>query len=220
MKSTIGTILGTVALGLIKKKIGSSSRIEKYDLKLIFINDASINVSYLHPSEFDLTVEDEEIKNVDHNSRLILFPVENSKIIKRAGLYLNWIGLDFDQDDDPEYGLVYDGSFRYVMEPYDQSMNNFTIPRKLISQELSDTHINEAFKKAQSDLIDIFGSVFDGSYNEFHQPAIWDDLSKLPKVIESIPIYWVIDKHGRKLSLNEFNKNNSDNKYKSKLRRR
>jgi len=218
--SAIATVFGTVTLGLIKKKIGSSSRIEKYDLKLIFINDIGINVSYLHPSEFDLTVEDEHIKNVDHNSRLILFPVENSEVIKSAGLYLNWIGLDFNEEDDPEFGLVYDAYFQYVMEPYDQSMNQHTIPIKALYQELQNTHIQEAFKKAQSYLLSIYGHIKDDYFNEFTEPDVEYDFSNASKNLQSIPIYWVIDKHGKKVSLHEFKTNNSDNKYKSKLRRR
>lgn len=216
--SSMITVFGAAALGLIKKKIGSSSRIVKDDLKLIFIDQRGINVSYLQPIEFNLTVEDEQIKDQLHDNRLILFPVENSKIIKRAGLYLNWIGLDFDEEDDPEFGLVYDAYFQYVMEPYDQSMNKYTIPNKALYQELRNTHIQEAFKKAQSYLLSKYGYLKDDYFNEFTEPEIGYDLSMTRKFIQSLPVYFILDRYGKKITLNEHNTKNSQ--HKSKLRRR
>ena len=224
MKPTIATILGTVAFGILKGKLGSTVKIFKEDKRLLTIPGIGVNLNYVLPEEFGLEIEDEVIKNADHRNRLILYPVKNSSIIKAAGLYLNWISLGFDEQEDPEFGLTYEAFLQYVLEPYEDfnywegahnSLNAQTLSEEVIKNHES---ISSAFSRAQQDLLDIYGEIMTSDFDPYFVPIEYDISHKVKHCrVTKIPLYFTLDKNGEKISLS---KHKFPTREEIKLRRR
>lgn len=237
MKSTIATIIGTAALGLLKEKLGSSAKIKKQQLKVIKVPEMwmktyATNLDYLG-------IDINRINDYDSNqlNRLFLFPIENSPLIKSAGLFLE--GMDI-SDEDEELGDLYSIYWIYVIEPHDQNMvlNQQTLDNlKDTLDNLKDIYheVCLAFNAAQEKVIDEdvayddSGEFGPGDMEEFmeykgkqfkHELDYNNKLSSgwgssVWRVI-SIPIF-TIEKNGKKIKLNEYKQTVKKN---PKLRRR
>jgi len=125
MNTTIATILGTAALGLLKGKLGSSVKVireNKYffimpELYVRFyattLDYLGVNIHEIHNEELLHPIDD--IK--EH--RVFLHTIENSPIIKSVGLYLTETEIS---DDDPGLDILYSVYWHFVIETYDNSL--------------------------------------------------------------------------------------------------
>ena len=217
MKSTVATIIGTAALGLLKEKLGSSAKIKKQQLKLIdvpamWMRTYATNLDYL-----GININDLNDTDPDQLNRLFLFPIENSSTLKSAGLFLDGIDIS---DEDENLGDLYSVFWSYVIEPYDENLvlNQETIEH--IRDRFKDLcfAFNEAEKKVMADDVayDDGGEFSSGNVEEFIEykgDQLRNAISSLRFI--SIPIF-TIEKNGKKIKLNEYN----PIKKKPKLRRR
>lgn len=225
-KYALGTILGTVALGLMKGKLGSSVKIKReYSkfLKLpdIFFRIYATSLDYLG-MDIDNLFESEDsiiLKDNDQSNRLFLFPIKGSPIIKSAGVFMEGIEVT---DEDENLGNLYSIYWLYVIEPYDE---NLVLNQKTINHLQDIFHelcfaFNEAAQKVMSDDVG-----FDEWGNEFRYDNVEDFIEHKGDIIRSeindvsfisVPEHFIIDNEGRKKPLRD-NKNDMKT---SKLRKR
>ena len=214
MKSTIATILGTAALGLMKGKLGSSAKIINQPIKVIKVPNM-----WMRTYATDLNYLGLNIHNfipLDQGKHLFLFPVENSPLIKSAGLFLQDIEIS---DEDENLGNLYSIYWAYVIEPHDQNM----VLNQQTLDHLKDIHheVCLAFNAAQEKIID--GDVAYDDSGEFMLGDMEDFMEYKGKQFKheldynrkfgfwtsewrviSIPSL-IIEKNGKKIKLNEYN---------------
>ena len=215
MKSTIATIIGAAALGLLREKLGSGAKIKNQQLKLIDLREMWM-MTYATDLDY-LGINIHGLNNTNQLNRLFLFPIENSSTLKSAGLFLDGIDIS---DEDENLGDLYSVFWSYVIEPYDENLvlNQETIEH--IRDRFKDLcfAFNEAEKKVMADDVayDDGGEFSSGNVEEFIEykgDQLRNAISSLR--FRSIPIF-TIEKNGKKIKLNEYN----PIKKKPKLRKR
>jgi len=219
MNTTIATILGTAALGLLKGQFGSSSSVRVIrENKYFFImpefylrfyattlDFLGLNIDELYNERVERPIED--IK--EH--RVFLHPIENSPIIKSVGLYLTDTEIS---DDDPGLDILYSVYCKFVIETYD---NNLVLDEQII-QHIQDIS-SDILSALQQLLIQVAGgedvysedewtSQFDPTDSEqfydFVGEPFRDNIHLLRRVSEDFIIY----NNGHKVNLREFQRRN------------
>ena len=164
------------------------------DLDYLGININRINDEVRYPNRYPNKLD-----------RLFLFPIENSSILKSAGLFLDSIGIS---DEDEDLGDLYSVFWSYVIEPYDENLvlNQETIEH--IRDRFKDLcfAFNEAEKKVMDDDVayDDSGEFSSGNVEEFIEykgDQLRNAISSLR--FRSIPIF-TIEKNGEKIRLNQY----------------
>ena len=240
MKTTIATIIGTAALGLLKEKLGSGVKFVKQKIMYRVIGLPELGMSTYATSLDYLGININDIIEImdlerstsnindlltkeNPSNRLILFPIENSPIIKSAGLFLDDIGIS---DEDENLGNLYDVFWSYVIEPYDE---NLVLDQETINHLREDIFedICLAFTEAEKKVIGddvaydrglLYGEEFRSrNVEEFIEANGEFFINNLKPISRS---FVVIEKNEKKIRLNEYIKSKKSAKNKSKLRRR
>lgn len=206
MKSTIATIIGTAALGLLKRKIGSSFKIKRENSHFLimpemYLKSYATSLDYLGLDIQELYLFNPAYKDIREH-RVFLVPVENSPVIKSVGFYLYDISIS---DEDENLGNLYDIYWTYVVETYD---NDLVLDEQNL-EHMTNISI-DILSALQQALVKIVGNdvVYDGYDNEISpdnferfmtyigEPFI-DNVHHLGRISE----YFIIGKNGAKISL-------------------
>jgi len=203
---TVTTILGTAALGLLKGRFGSSVKIVKKNYPIFLSEEAAIFAHiyasiyeslgiYLDSIMFDNIQERNLLQN---NNRLILFPIQNSKVLKSAGLYLGlaeseWNQMMMDQDN-MEYTLT----FEYAFEPINENVTEAEVKTEV---KLFHDQIQLSIRKSLRHLLKSpsITEIYDEegrAYSEIEDDEIIDDLTQENIYLKEIPLYVYEDNEG------------------------
>jgi len=226
MKSTIITIIGTTAIGLLKRKMGSSVKVVKenkyfFIMPTMYIRYYADNLDYL-----GLDIKQMYVENISYpierikKHRAFLIPIDNSPVIKSVGLYISEIEIT---DEDEDLGDLYSVYCKYIFETYDSD---------LVLDEQNLEHITNISSDILSALQQVIFKVSGGEvvYNEEADEIFSDDLESFMTHIgesftadihnlERISEYFIIEKNGTKRNLRE-NIRSGRSEKPSKLRKR
>jgi len=200
MRSTLATIIGTAALGFLKRKIGSSVKIKKQDYPIFLADGPYLNSIAANTDGESLGIHldslayynIQERDALQNNNRLILFPINDSKILKSAGLYIRH--AEESNYEEGSFYLEYD----YAFEPMNKNISEKEVKTEIaLFHDQVQSSIRQAIRHIwQNTYIQTIYDEEEIGYDSIGDDEIINDLTQEDVFLNTIPLYVYEDNEG------------------------